>query len=104
MNVNLNLETFRWIMQSFKAMVMLGLTIACLIGLFLIVIPQGLETFETQSYLETKRNELNSAAAKLSALKDLDETELEANLLILLKSLPEKVDVPHIISTITISS
>ncbi len=93
-------DSYKWILQSVRAMAMIGLAVAGVLGLILVVLPQGLQAWELRQQAADEKVEIEKLASKVADLSDLDVAEVEDKLGVILEVLPESPDIPLAISTL----
>jgi Tfp pilus assembly protein PilO len=93
-------ESYTWILQSVSAMVMIAITVASVLGLVLVVVPQAREVWDLKQEIDVQKVELNQLAEKVASLSELDAEDIGQRLAAIVEVLPDERDIPYIISTL----
>src|SRR3989344_4002306 len=93
-------ETYKWILQSISAMVMIGITMASVLGMIMVVVPQAMQTWELKQEIDELKINRDQLAAKVASLSDLDKEQISDRLTVISQALPEEQNIPYVISTL----
>ena len=91
---------YKWILQSISAMIMIGIAIACVVGVVVVVVPQATQAWSLNQEIDELKIDRDELAAKVGSLNELDIEDVNERLNLIAQALPEEQNVPYVISTL----